>query len=77
MSFFWLTGRAAYLRLIPMTNATRTQYLIESRIPGQTPWSPEGSGDTFTTRRDADKAVRSLEAENDEGEPLEYRVVEL
>lgn len=52
-----------------------TTYRIQSRIAGQTPWSPEGSGDEFDTIEEAEAAMPSLEPLNDDGDALEYRVV--
>lgn len=51
------------------------KYRLESRTPS-TPWSPEGSGDIFDSEEEAGEAAASLETMNDDGESLEYRIVE-
>ena len=61
-----------------MTSTTR--YCIQARIPGSTPWQDEGSGDSWDTREDAERAMGRLahrEPRNDFGQPIEYRVVEV
>lgn len=50
-------------------------YAIQCRIPEKTAWEQEGSGDRYESREAAEAALETLEDSNDDGEPLEYRVV--
>ena len=54
-------------------------YRIQARIPGSTPWQDEGSGDSWDTYEQAERAMARLERDepaNNEGRTIEYRVVE-
>lgn len=59
---------------IDFTERNGWGFRIESRIPGQTPWALE-DGEVYATEDAAEQVIETLEPENDNGEPLEYRVV--
>lgn len=53
------------------------RYAIESRhASGSSHWDSEPDASDFASRYEAEKAIEALEAEDDEGAALEYRVVE-
>ena len=52
-----------------------TRYRIEERIAGRL-WQIEPGGERYRTREEAEQVMARLETTNDDGEPMEYRVVE-
>lgn len=68
----WDDGRFVCGVIVATPIAT---YTIQSRIAGRdAPWQGEGSGDRYTDREAAEIAVR--EPANEDGQPLEYRLIE-
>ena len=58
-------------------NSTTAKYVIECRhASGSSHWGVEPDSE-FDTREEAEAAIARLEAEDDDGAPLEYRVVKL
>ncbi len=54
------------------------RYGIECRhASGSSHWAPEPEAYDFDSREEAEAAIESLEAEDEEGAALEYRVVEV
>lgn len=49
---------------------------IEERVAGKTPWQSEPSGARFADRASAERAIARLEPTNEDGDTLEYRIVE-
>lgn len=52
-------------------------YQIQERITGKTTWTSEPSGERYQDQASAERDVARLESTNDDGEAVEYRVVEV
>lgn len=57
-------------------SAEKVTYRIVSRIAGQTQWTEEGSATEYDSFAKAESAIKNLEAVNDDGDELEYLIVE-